>query len=144
MGGVLVAVFSARGALLINSLSFVVSALVLTGLKVGRTRTAKSNRILLRDGATAIWNDVMVRRALLFLVSVNLGAIIPESFAAAYALTHLGSTDTTAGILAAAIALGMIVTVSVVPLEHRGATTCSEPLACSLCAVRPRRWSSSA
>lgn len=121
MGGVLVAVFSARGALLINSLSFVVSALVLTGLKVGRTRTAKSNRILLRDGATAIWNDVMVRRALLFLVSVNLGAIIPESFAAAYALTHLGSTDTTAGILAAAIALGMIVTVSVVPLEHRGA-----------------------
>ena len=121
MGGVLVAVFSARGALLINSLSFVVSAVVLTGLKVGRTRTAKSNRILLRDGATAIWNDVMVRRALLFLVSVNLGAIIPESFAAAYALTHLGSTDTTAGILAAAIALGMIVTVSVVPLEHRGA-----------------------
>jgi MFS family permease len=121
IGGVLVALVSARGALLVNALSFAVSALVLAGLKVGRTPTAKSNRILLREGATAIWNDPMVRRALLFLTSVNLGAIIPESLAAVYALKHLGSSDTTAGVLAAAIALGMIVIVSVVPLEHRNA-----------------------
>ena len=121
LGGVLVALLSARGALLVNSLTFLASALVLTGLKVGRSPTAKSNRILLRDGALAIWDDAMVRRALLFLACVNLGAIVPESLATVYAKQHLGSTNTTAGILAAAVALGMIVIVSVVPLEHRTA-----------------------
>ena len=55
--------------------------LVLTRLEVGRTPAAKSSRITLRDGASAIWRDVMIRRAVLFFAAVNLGAIIPESIA---------------------------------------------------------------
>ncbi len=121
LGGVLVAVVGARGALIFNAISFLASAVALTGLRVGRARTSQSNRMTLREGATAIWGDVMVRRAVVFLTSVNLGAIIPESLAAVYALKHLDSSDTTAGVLAAAIAVGTILIVSVVPLENHAA-----------------------
>ncbi len=121
VGGVLVAVVSARGALLVNALSFVASALALTQLQIGRTATSKSNRITLREGARAIYDDVMVRRAIVFFASVNLGAIIPQSLAAVYALKQLGSGDTAAGVLAAAVPLGMITIVSIVPLQNHPA-----------------------
>ena len=117
LGGVLVALASARGALLVNALSFLVSALVLTQLRVGETSTAKSKRMTLGAGARAIYDDVMVRRAVAFFASVNIGAIVPQSLAAGYALKQLAAGDTAAGVLYAAVPLGMIVTVSVVPLE---------------------------
>ena len=121
LGGILVAVIGAHGALVVNALSFLASAIALSGLRIGRTRTSKANRPPLRDGARALWGDVMVRRAVLFFAGVNLGAIIPESLAAVYALKHLGAGDTAAGLLAAAVPLGMIVVVSSVPLENHSA-----------------------
>ncbi|RPI10328.1 MAG: MFS transporter, partial [Actinobacteria bacterium] len=121
LGGVLVALIGTRGALVVNALSFVASALLLTRLEVGRTPASKSSRITLRQGASAIYRDVMTRRAVLFFASVNLGAIIPESLATVYALEHLRSGDLGPGILAAAVPLGMIAVVSLLPLENHPA-----------------------
>ncbi len=94
---------------------------MLTRLEVGRTPASKSSRITLKDGATAIYRDVMIRRAVLFFASVNLGAIIPESLAVVYALKHLNSGDVGPGILAAAVPVGMIAVVSLLPLENHPA-----------------------
>jgi MFS family permease len=121
LGGALVALIGTRGALLVNALSFAGSALVLTRLEVGRTPASKSSHVTLRDGASSIWRDVMIRRAVLFFAAVNLGAIIPESIAVVYALKHLGSSDVGSGILAAAVPIGMIALVSLLPIENHPA-----------------------
>jgi MFS family permease len=121
LGGVLVAVVGARGALVVNGVSFLIAAAALSQLKVGHTRAAQSTRATLREGANALFGDVMVRRAVVFLACVNVGAIIPETQATVYALEHLRSGDAAAGVLAASVAIGTMVIVSIVPLENRSA-----------------------
>ncbi len=121
LGGVLVAVVGARGALVVNGVSFLIAAAALSQLKVGQTRAARSTRATLREGAHALFSDVMVRRAVVFLACVNVGAIIPESQATVYALRHLRAGDTAAGVLAASVAIGTMIIVSIVPLENRSA-----------------------
>ncbi len=117
LGGVLVAAISARGALVVNSMSFLASAIILSRLRVGRTPAARGNRIGLRAGAHAIWSDVMIRRAVVLVAIASATAIIPESQVAVYALRHLGTGDSGPGLLAAAVPIGTILVSSVVPFH---------------------------
>jgi predicted MFS family arabinose efflux permease len=116
-GGILVAVITAQGALVANSLSFIASAVVLTRLRIGRTAVAADNRMALRAGARGIWSDVMIRRAVILYALVCGGAIIPESLVAVYALRHLGTGDAGPGLLAAAVPIGTIAISSAVPFH---------------------------
>ena len=117
LGGVLVALISARGALVVNSLSFVASAIILSRLRVGRRPAASGNRIGLRSGAHALWSDVMIRRAVVLFALTSGCAIIPESQVVAYALRHLGTGDSGTGLLAAAVPLGTIAVSSIIPFH---------------------------
>ena len=117
MGSVLVALITARGALIVNSASFLASAIVLSRLRIGRTAVASQNRIVLRAGARALWSDVMIRRAVILFALVSGFAIIPESQVAVYAIQHLGTGDAGPGILAAAVPIGTIAVSSVIPFH---------------------------
>jgi MFS family permease len=116
-GGVLVYAIGARGALLVNSMSFVASALILSLLRAGRTPANLGTRIGVRVGAHALWSDLMIRRAV-FLVALASGSgMVPESQVAVYALRHLGTGESGPGVLAAAVPVGTILISSIVPFH---------------------------
>ncbi len=118
LGGVLVAAISARGALVVNSLSFLASALTLSRLRVGREPVAQGNRIALsRRSARDCGPTSMIRRAVVLFALVSGCAIIPESQVAVYALRHLGTGDSGPGLLAAAVPIGTIAVSSVIPFH---------------------------
>ena len=122
LGGVLVATIGARGALVVNSLSFLASALILSRLRVGRAPAGSGKRIGISAGAHAIWSDTMIRRAVVLVAIASATAIIPESQVAVYALRHLGTGDSGPGVLAAFVPLGTILASSVIPF-HGSART---------------------
>jgi MFS family permease len=112
-GGLLIALTSPRGALLIDCVSFLVSALVVRAATRARSPLggAAGEMNVLRDslaGASAVLSDPRIRRVLLLGWLVPTCAVAPEALAAPY-VAHLGLSEGAAGWWLAAIPTGMLV-----------------------------------
>jgi len=112
-GGLLIALTSPRGALLIDCVSFLLSALVVRAATRARSPLggAAGEMNVLRDslaGASAVLSDPRIRRVLLLGWLVPTCAVAPEALAAPY-VAHLGLSEGAAGWWLAAIPTGMLV-----------------------------------
>jgi MFS family permease len=112
-GGLLIALTSPRGALLIDCVSFLVSALVVRAATRARSPLGgeAGEMNVLRDslaGASAVLSDPRIRRVLLLGWLVPTCAVAPEALAAPY-VAHLGLSEGAAGWWLAAIPTGMLV-----------------------------------
>jgi hypothetical protein len=114
-GGILIALTSPRGALLIDCASFLGSAAVVrlgtrARAPLGGEPGAAQRSNLLRDslaGMTAVLADRRIRRVLLLGWLVPTCSVAPEALAAPY-VAHLGLSQGTAGWWLAAIPAGTI------------------------------------
>ena len=137
LGGVLIAAFSARGALLADTLSYVLSALVIGLLIDSRPVPAQTERrSLIADslaGMREIWTRPAVRRLLLLGWALPFVAVAPEGLAAP-AVLQSGHRAALVGLWMAAIpvgaVLGDLIVVWAMPLRYR--TKLTVPLALSL------------
>jgi MFS family permease len=124
-GGGLAALISPEGAILVNSASFVLSALVLLRLRLGREGAAGEVRPGLRAGLRVVFGDPFVRRFTLAYTLAGACAIVGEALAASYAAEELVGrysaaraetmTAAFAGLLTAAVPVGVIVTAVLMP-----------------------------
>jgi predicted MFS family arabinose efflux permease len=126
LGGGLVSLLGARGALASNALTFLISAGSLSALRAGRERSAiaETARQSLGNGLRFVISDLLVRRTAILLCVVAGAAVIPETLAVVYAEDVLGQGAGTAGVLAAAVPIGTIVVVSLFHVDPHG----SQPL----------------
>ena len=108
-GGLLIALVGARTAVLINSLSFIVSLLLLVRIPAMRRTPVEGNPIGLRDAWRALLDDPFVRRLFVGYTFVGACAVVGESLVAIYGLRELSSEAGTTGLLAAAIPAGAII-----------------------------------
>jgi len=111
LGGLLLTVVDAETALAINSLTFVVSALLL--LELRHTPAAEPAGVpatvgqSLGDGASSLWFDRLVRRALLIVAVTGALGTVAEALVVPYA-SEIGLPQGMLGLLAAAIPVGTL------------------------------------
>ena len=109
VGGLLVALISVRGALVLDAMSFLLSCGILAIAVADRPRATASGSSLLSDvgaGFQLVRRDRYLRALLTYGVLAAVAAIVPEGLAVAVA-RHDGPTA--AGILTAALPLGYVV-----------------------------------
>ncbi|MBV9293802.1 MAG: MFS transporter, partial [Frankiales bacterium] len=108
VGGALVAAISTTGAVLTDSVSFVVSALLVARgvtarpAMAGRDPASPTSR---REAVNFVLGNSSVREAILVAYLAVAATIAPESVAVPYAASH-GGGDATAGLLTAAVPFG--------------------------------------
>jgi MFS family permease len=111
LGGALVAAITARGALVVDALTFGVSALLIALYVRHRPAGQATRRSLLRDtadGLRLVFRHRVLRSYLLLVWAVSALVFASEGLAAAYAV-HLGAGPTAVGLLLAALPFGMAV-----------------------------------
>ncbi|MQA88387.1 MAG: MFS transporter [Streptosporangiales bacterium] len=111
-GGVLVAVVTARGAILVDAVTFAVSALLVRAFVADRRPPAAARSSSwhsdVRDGFRLVFGDQVLRTYLL-LAWVGAAAVTaPEGLMVTYA-AHRHGGPATVGVLLAAMPLGMVV-----------------------------------
>ena len=146
LGGVLLVLLGARGALVVNAGSFLVSAVIILRLRTsaaavsgGLSHTVTGS---LRAGAANLFGDRMVRRALTIIVLTGALGTVDE---ASWCRTrdHVGLPDGFLGLLAAAIPLGTLIGTAVIArsTDHhallRSAALCA---AITAAAAAPLFW----
>lgn len=146
LGGALVALVGARGALAINASSFLVSAALILQLRRSAAAEAggptHSVRGSLREGAANLFSDRMTRRALLIIVLTSSFGTVDEALVVPYAL-DVGLPDGYLGLLAAAVPLGTLIGTAVIARssDHhallRSAALCA---AITAAAAAPLYW----
>lgn len=111
LGGVLLVLVGARGALAVNAASFLVSAALVLRLRStaaaapsGGFTTVKGS---LRDGAVNLFGDRMVRRAMGLIATTGALGTVAEALVVPYA-RDVGVGDGLVGVLAASVAIGTI------------------------------------
>jgi predicted MFS family arabinose efflux permease len=115
-GGGLVALVGVRPALLVNALSFLVSALLLTRLDLqGEEARRAIEPPTVRAGVRAVLDDPFVRRFVWIYTIAGGCALIPEALGPVLVQGELGRGPGLVGLLAAAVPLSVIVTTIVVP-----------------------------
>jgi MFS family permease len=116
VGGTAVLAGGVPAALLVNVGSFLLSAAVLTGIhETTRSRVAESVRAQLGRGLRIVLSEVVIRRSMEMLFIAALPAAAIEATVAAYARLVLHVDANLTGVLAAAVPLGIIVTVPLLP-----------------------------
>ncbi|MGH9275839.1 MAG: MFS transporter, partial [Acidimicrobiales bacterium] len=146
LGGVLLLLLGARGALAVNACSFLVSAAIILRLRSSAAAIAggPSHTVTgsLRAGAANLFGDRMVRRALIIIVLTGTLGTVDEALVVPYA-DHIGLPDGYLGLLAAAIPLGTLIGTAVIArsTDHhallRSAALCS---AITAAAAAPLYW----
>lgn len=111
LGGVLLAVFDARAVLLLNSISFLVSAIIVFGLRRTAAGRPAAERVSvggsLRQGGSALFHDRMVRRALSIVCVAGAAGTVVEALIVPYALSNDLSPHLL-GLLAALVPVGTL------------------------------------
>lgn len=146
LGGLLLVLLGARGALAINAASFLVSAFLLLGLR----RTAAADPAgsqssvggSLRSGASNLFGDRMVRRALSIIAITGVLGTVCEALVVPYA-DHVGLSRGMFGLLAAAVPIGTLIGTAVIArssdhhtlLRSAGLCTCV-----TACLAVPLYW----
>lgn len=134
LGGALLVVVGARTALAINATSYLVSAVIVYGLRNTAAATASRStggvRRSLRAGALDLFGDRMVRRALTLITITGALGTVDEALVVPYA-SRIGMPNGMLGLLAAAVPVGTIIGTAIVPTNGnherllRGAALCS-------------------
>ncbi len=112
LGGLLLTVVEPEAAIAINAASFMVSAVVLLGLRhtpaaePAAVRTTMSRS--LGEGAAALFGDRMVRRAIFIVAFAGALGTVGEALVVPYA-ARVGFGDGVLGLLAAAVPIGTLV-----------------------------------
>jgi MFS family permease len=109
VGGALVAAISARGALLLDAVTFALSGLLIVLFVRHRPANRAERRSLLRetaDGLRLVFSHRVLRSYLLLVWAVSAFVFAGEGLAAAYA-AHLGAGPTGVGLLLAALPFGL-------------------------------------
>ena len=136
LGGLLLTIVNPSAALAINACSFLVSAVLILGLR-GTAAARPSTRPhtvggSLRDGANGLFGDRMVRRALGIVAVTGALGTVTEALVVPYAAA-IDFPDDLLGFLAAAVPIGTLLATIVVA---RGSRTHSALLRnASLCCV---------
>ncbi|MEX2294517.1 MAG: MFS transporter [Acidimicrobiales bacterium] len=111
LGGGLLVLVGARGALTVNALSFLVSAVLIYQLRhtpasspAGEHRSVAGS---LRAGAGNLFGDRMVRRAILLISVTGALGTVAEALVVPYA-SEMGLSRGLVGVLAASVAVGTI------------------------------------
>lgn len=124
LGGLLLVLVGARGALAINAASFLVSAILVLGLRgtlaaapVGAHASVAGS---LRAGAANLFGDRMTRRALAIISITGALGTVDEALVVPYA-DHIGLPHGLFGILAAAVPIGTLLGTAVIArsTDHR-------------------------
>jgi hypothetical protein len=118
IGGTVIALVGARSTLLLNALTFLVSALLVAAIRRSPASDRHEESSLgiagVRAG-TRVWRrDPICRRALALFVGVNMMMVLPEALVVPYT-DELGAPSGVAGLLAATIAVGAMIAMSVSP-----------------------------
>jgi predicted MFS family arabinose efflux permease len=123
LGGVLVALLSAPGALALDAATFALSALFLSGVRAGRDPSASTTRAWtqLQLGWRALLADAGVFRLLWLFPLVSAGALGTEALIAPLVTGQLGLADGYVGLLAAAISVAVLATTALLPRRSRHA-----------------------
>ena len=108
-GGVLIALWGARTAVLINAMSFLLSLLCLIRIPAARRKPVEGPPVRVRDGWRALVDDPFIRRLFVGFTFVGACAVVGESLVAVYGLQVLADEAGTTGLLAAAIPAGAII-----------------------------------
>jgi MFS family permease len=112
LGGALLVLIGARAALAVNATSFLVSALLVVGLRHSAAGApagaARSVRHALRAGAANLFGDRMARRALVIISIGGALGTVAEALAVPYA-AGVGLPKGLYGLLAAAVPVGTLV-----------------------------------
>ena len=122
LGGLLLTVVSPSTAIALNACTFLVSAVMLLGLRhtaaaqpaEGRTSITRS----LGDGASILIGDRMVRRALVIVSVTGLLGTVDEALVVPYA-DGIGLGDGVLGLLAAAVPIGTLVATAAIATGTR-------------------------
>lgn len=118
LGGGLVAAIGAEGALAINAASFLVSAALLVRLRgssaAAPAEEAATVRRSLRDAATDLFGDRMIRRALVIVAVTGGLGTVDEALVVPYA-DHVGISIGLVGLLAATIPIGTLIGTAIIP-----------------------------
>ena len=133
LGGLLLTVVEPRGALAINALSFLVSAILLLGLRdTEAARPSEQPESVggsLREGGAALFGDRMVRRALsIVCVAGALGTVV-EALVVPYAAS-IDLRENLLGVLAAAVPVGTLLGTAIVAVGVRAHSTLLRNAAC--------------
>lgn len=111
LGGLLLAVFDVRAVLLLNSISFLVSAVILFGLRDTAAARPAARRATvggsLREGGSALFHDRMVRRALSIVCVAGAAGTVVEALIVPYALSNDLSPHLL-GLIAALVPIGTL------------------------------------
>lgn len=117
VGGVLLVLVGARGALMVNAASFLVSGLLVLSLRgtaaAERSLTPSSVGGSLRSGAANLFGDRMIRRALGIIAIVGALGTVDEALVVPYA-AHVGLPQGVLGLLAAAVPVGTLLGTAVI------------------------------
>lgn len=111
LGGLLLTVVEPEAAIAINGTSFLVSALVLLGLRHTAAAVPAEVRYTVKrslgDGAAALFGDRMVRRALVIVAFTGALGTVGEALVVPYAAS-IGLAEGILGLLAAAVPIGTL------------------------------------
>ncbi len=118
LGGTLIAVLGVETTLFVNAMSFLVSALMVMGLR----GTVASNRAAsaplgwagVKRGAMVWRDDALCRRALVLFIGANMFMSLPEALVVPFA-DEIGASGALVGLLAATIAVGAMIAMAVPP-----------------------------
>jgi predicted MFS family arabinose efflux permease len=117
IGGVLLVLVGARGALAINSLTFMASAVLIVRLRSTLAAAPggahHSVRGSLRAGARNLFGDRMVRRALAIIAFTGAFGTVDEALVVPYA-DRIGLPQGFLGLLAAAVPVGTLIGTAVI------------------------------
>lgn len=119
-GGGLVAAIGPRTAVLVNTMTFLASGLIIAGMRRGE-RSHASARVAtqLKAAFKTLSGDPFLRRAAMLATLAASGATIAEALITVYVKQH-GGGAVQIGVLAASVAVGTIIAGAVVPTsgEH--------------------------
>lgn len=112
LGGLLLVLVGARGALAINAFSFLVSAVLVVGLRHTAAAAPASSHLSvggsLRDGLANLFGDRLLRRAMTLIAVTGALGTVAEALVVPYA-RDVQLSDALVGALAASVAIGTIV-----------------------------------
>jgi MFS family permease len=117
LGGLLLVAVGPRGALAINAASFLVSAVIILGLRSSQAAAPASDRQTvggsLKAAAANLFGDRMVRRALAIISITGALGTVDEALVVPYA-AHIGMPRGLLGLLAAAVPVGTLLGTAVI------------------------------